>query len=389
MMMGKTRQGRFDDTVTYIRNYAACGLNQVLRNDIANMVIARIPRTNPAQIQAYNTLSDSMSVADNIGVGMAKGTQAERHQRRAIVLLWSALAATQPFPPSCNARIADGMNLAPGALAARLNETMRRAVVVASPAGAAHVFNMEFAANPLAFIQANRIFIHGGTAGEDLLTNPGAHSFANVLNFVFCYNTGNDRFEFHAVQAPQIHGQGHSFQTASVPALHWSDVPGRGPVPLPVALDHASFAGMLGINMTGAQWMVTTQFTGCSFCYSRHGGSFFAAHITPAGIAGKPILTGGVLAKQIMGNENHVAAGRLANFPGGGPAPALNVFGNGAGNVIPYGGGNGYYPPKTLGAGPGQMKWMSIFGRNHNGAWEIYTQSVDGADAIMEARRIV
>ena len=56
--------------------------------------------------------------------------------------------------------------------------------------------------------------------------------------------------------------------------------------------------------------------------------------------------------------------------------------------MVPYGGGNAFYPPKVQDAGPGEMKWMSIFGRL-NGAWEIYTQSVDGALVIMEARRIV
>ena len=114
----------------------------------------------------------------------------------------------------------------------------------------------------------------------------------------------------------------------------------------------------------------------------------YAAHISPAGDVNKPELTGQVLADQIMGNVANVGPGAFANIPAAAGAGApLNVFGNGAGNVHPHGGGNGFYPPKAQNAGPGEMKWMSIFGRL-NGGWEFYTQSIDGAGAIMEARRI-
>ena len=264
---------------------------------------------------------------------------------------------------------------------------MIKASVVSSAAGAAHVFNMEFSANPLAFITSRRLFIYGTPSGNEKVRNPAAASFENNLDFGFQYQANEDRFCFTRVPNVQ-NGSHHMISAVSVVALHWS-VPGRGAVPMPPPEAPSTFAGMLGIRFSGGPtWMLTTQFTGCSFCYREVGGMLCAAHISPAGDANKPNLTGQVLANQIMGNVANVGAGVFANIPAaagaGGP---LNVFGNGAGNVHPHGGGNGFYPPKTPNAGPGEMKWMSIFGRL-NGGWEFYTQSIDGAGAIMEARRI-
>ncbi len=395
--MGKNRATRFNDTVTFIRNYAACGLPGPIRHDIGTYVAAQFPRLTPAQQTAYDALSDEMSVKTSIPVKANRGTEAQREERRALVLLWRAMGATQANPPALDGRVAEAMSLAPGAIGAVLTETMIKAAVVASGAGASHVFNMELSANPLGFITTRRIFIGGSTTGADKLQDPAAASYENNLDFRFQYHAEKDYFQF-ARQALAQYGASHTIPSVSVPALHWSDVPGRGLVPVPAAPaapvagvvppPPPSFAGMLGIRFTGGPvWMFTTQFTGCSFCYKIGGGAFYAAHISPAGIAGKPVLSGQALANQIMGGVANVGGGDFANTPAGGAA--LNVFGNGAGNVVPFGGGNAFYPPKVQGASlPGEMKWMSLFGR-FTGAWELYTQSVDGSDAIMEARRIL
>jgi len=379
-MFPKSAKTRFRDTVAYIQNYAASGLPANIRNDIATMITTRYPRATALQRQVYDQLSESMSVKRHIGGGVAKGTSVEREQRRAIVLLWVAMGSTQPN------RLNQGMTLPPGGLAPALNEAMKTAAVVASNAGATHIFNTEFAVHTKAFIGRYRIIVLGTTQGKATFTNPLSASFQNVINFSFYFNGPDDRFELAPTPAPPLLGGSHTFAAVSVPALHWSEVPGRGNVPTPLAPATASFTGILGTELAGANWMVTTQFTGCAFCYANQGGNVYAAHISPAGVGGLPVLTGAVLAGQLMGNDPQVQAGRLANFPGG--AVPVNVFGNGVGNAAVVG-GNPFYPPKTPGAGAGQMKWMSIFGRVHAGQWKIYTQSVDGADAILEHRRIV
>jgi len=381
-------KARFTETVDYIRGYAACGLSLALRADIATYVAAKFPRLTPANIQAFDALATEMSVKGSLGAGVARGTEDQRQQRRALVLLWRAMGVTLPVPADVGPKVQLAMNLAPGALAAELDETMLKAAVAASGAGAAHVFNMHFVTNPLGFITTRRIFIYGTTQGVEKVMNPAAASFENNLPFHFQYQANFDRFCFARLADAQ-YGASHTVTAVSVVALHWSDVPGRGLVPLPTAAAPSSFAGMLAVRFSGGPTlMLTTQFTGCAFCFRSVGGTFHAAHISPSGDVNKPVLTGQVLANQIMGNVANVAAGAFANIPAGAGAGALNVFGNGAGNVHPFGGGNAFYPPKTPNAGPGQMKWMSIFGRL-NGAWELYTQSVDGAGAIMEARRIL
>ena len=331
-----------------------------------------------------------MSVKRQIGAGIATGTDTEREQRRAIVLLWTTMGATLPNPPDVDARANQGMTLAPAALPAALNDAMLKAAVVASNAGAGHIFNTQFAANPLAFIQQHRIFIHGSAAGKANFTNALAVIAQNVLNFHFVYNAAEDRFDFREVALPAINGGAHAFPTVSVPALHWSEVPGRGVIPqppVPPPPSAASFQGIRGTELAGAAWMVTTQFTGCSFCYATLGAHTYAAHLSPAiPGSGLPALTGAVMAGQLMNNDPQVQPGRFINFPGV-AVPVFNVFGNGVGNAAVLG-GNPFYPPKVDGAVGGQMKWMSIFGRHMGGAWEIYSQSIDGANAILESRRI-
>jgi hypothetical protein len=249
---------------------------------------------------------------------------------------------------------------------------------------------MEFAPNPLGFITNRRLMIRGSTTGQDLLTNPNAASYQNTVDFLFCYNPLEDRFEF-ATFTHSYHGGSHRVPAVNVPALHWTDVPRRGNTVLPTAnlQPQTGFAALLGIELAGASWMLTTQLTGCSFCYMAQGGTAYAAHVSPAGSQEKPIMSGNELAQQLMGNVNNVSGGTISNYPAGGARPAFQVFGNGAGNAVVYGGGHPFYPPKARFDTAGQMKMTSIFGRFHGGVWEFYTQSVDGVNVIMEHRRIL
>ena len=91
---------------------------------------------------------------------------------------------------------------------------------------------MEFSANPLAFITSRRLFIYGTPSGNEKVRNQAAASFENNLDVGFQYQANEDRFCFTRVPNVQ-NGSHHMISAVSVVALHWSDVPGRGAVPMP------------------------------------------------------------------------------------------------------------------------------------------------------------
>jgi len=373
-MFPKGDQARVNETLNFIRGYGA--IPALVRNDIALMVSAAYPRTTPLQQQAYHTLSLAMSV--KTGATVPPGNDQQRMMRRAIVLIWQAMSTKANDPAPVRARGVAAMGLGIGFLAAALDDAMLKAAVVASPAGAAHVFLNEFATHPQRFLRVHRIFARGSTAGRQRFEVAGG-PYTNVMNFSFYYEPGFDRFELAVIPLNAAVGPGYVFATVSVPAVHWSDVPG-------VAAQPGNFAGVLATELSGASYMVTTQFTGCSFCFKGAGQVMHAAHISPAGDVNKVnyVGAGTALANRIV---NH--GGAFANVGG---AAALNVFGNGAGNAVLPAGGNGFYPVKTAPAQAGFMKWMTVFGLRKNGVdWRIYTQSVDGVDAIMpgSVRRLI
>jgi hypothetical protein len=382
-VMPKFAKTRISETLEFIDGYAASGLDGTCRGHICNLIKTRFPRTTNAQKTAYDNLSASMSVKGAIAVKASRGNVPEREMRRAIVLIWSALAATQNEPDRVTPRINAGMTLATGALPAALTEAMRKASVVAHAYGAADFFNNVFAVNIGNFISTNRIFVHGSTQGANRYQAGYAGSYQNVLTFLFYYCAQFDRFEF-ATSVPPMHGASHSLQVCSVPALHWSDVPGRGATPVPLAAG-PTFAGTMGTELNGSDWMVTTQFTGCSFCYKVAGGTSYAAHLSPAGIAGKPVLSGNDLADQLMGNQANVVGGNFGNAAGPGQ---FHIFGNGNGNAGVLN-GHAYYPAKGVAGPGGTMKYMTIVGRRNGGNWELYTQSMSTLDTIMEHRRFL
>ena len=64
-------------------------------------------------------------------------------------------------------------------------------------------------------------------------------------------------------------------------AVHWNETnsslgPGGAH-----NIDWAILDDIRGIRLSGNHIMVTTQFTGCSFCMQRTGAELFCAHVTP------------------------------------------------------------------------------------------------------------
>ena len=117
--------------------------------------------------------------------------------------------------------------------------------------------------------------------------------------------------------------------------------------------------------------MVTTQFTGCSFCMAEDGGHMYCAHVSPAGIPGfTNNTTGNPLARRVM------ATGAFANA--GGAAP--RVYGRNVGS-----------PPNPdgydIGAGGGTDTYMTIVGFPGGATYNIYSQTTR-ENVISVARQI-
>ncbi len=362
-MSGKSDTTRINDTLTMIGQAAI--LTPQIRTAIVNLVNAQFPRLTPADLTAYAQLSADMSVKNQITAGVAKGSAAEREMRRAIVLLWAAMAKAQ-VQPTPTAKTQPAMSIGAGVLPAIFSEAMLKAAVIASPQGAQHMFN-ELSVHPVRFLTTNRIIIYGSSVGDDRFSSAPTGNYQNVQQFHFQYDVVQDRFMLRAAAEVQL-GASHPFTTVSVPAVHWSAVPGVGAAPY-------NFTGVLGCELTGASFMVTTQFTGCTFNWTNHGGTVRASHISPSG-GGPGTYPGGgnALAQRVMAN------GSMANAGGA----AVTAFGPGAGNA-PVAGGNPFYPDPVVNV----LRWVSIFGVVKGGAWRLYSQTIGGALQILEARRIM
>jgi hypothetical protein len=370
---------RIDDTLAHIQQGGTTGLPQNALTAVVNAIGLAYPRATPQDIAALTQLSHTeLSVKKNIAPHTAKGTPNERRDRRAIALLWMLI---DQYNVAARQR---AMTAAAHQVAAEFEAALVRAAVKTSNHGATHVFNMMFSANPLAFIQRYRLVLYGSAMHAAKFTNPNSADFTSELAHNFCYDVASDAFMItpHAAQNSGF----HQFQSVNVPALHWSDVPGRTNVATPTALQPATFANILGTDLDTATWMITTQLTGCSFCYFAQGATAYAAHILPAA-PGKTNLTGAVLAAQLIGPTANLPPAQLANFPGAPVVP--HVFGNGVGNLQPVSGGNMFYPAN--GVGPGTSRQVYIFGKRAGplASWEIYEQALDSNLAIVEARRLV
>lgn len=366
-MFGRDATDRIDDTLDYIKKQNAV-LDDIARTEIENLVKQQYPKTTPQEKQAFKSLSGNMSVAKHIGTGVPKGDEAQRHQRRAIFLLWTAIGKKTGSSLIGDPKAKAAMTMQPAALAKELQTTMIKAAAVASIPGVRVVFDY-LQNHTLDFFQDLRIVINGSKHGKDQFqagTGPhgGKGPFTNVFPFFFSYEITQDSFVI-TYTAPNT-TVSHSFRAISVPALQWNEVPGVGTV-----ATSANFGNILGTELTGASVMVTTQFTGCSFCYKTDDtGQLFAAHISP----GLQYVGGGsALADSIM------LTGQMPNAVGTG---TLNVFGSGSGNAnVPS--GESYYP-----AGKNR-KHMTIIGFDITGNWKMFTQSLVVPGTITEVRQII
>jgi hypothetical protein len=120
------------------------------------------------------------------------------------------------------------MTMPPTALDAALSDVMLKGAVVASPGGALEVMQT-LEAHPVQFLRRHRLQVNGTTNGSVRFSTQPNGNYQNVLTFNFQYSAGGlDQFVLGRDNIAN-YGAAHSFSTVSVPAVHWSQVPGAGP----------------------------------------------------------------------------------------------------------------------------------------------------------------
>ncbi len=345
---------------------------QTRLDDIVATVVARVPPQEQAAVGAFirakmaalsgGTRAGIQTYSDSLSMSSIKGTanEADRERRRALMVL---------EPLKANGRTAQAIRaLTTGDVILDLNEMIGR-VRLAADGGNGHglrlhaVFRTDLQGAPEAWLGQNRLLL-GNIANDDAA--------------YFNYKIGTDTYIVNRTP-PGDAPAAYRFDAVSVPAVLWYNVPGRTK-----QAAAGSFAGIAGTELTGgATAMVSTQFSGCAFCFKVVAGRIFAAHIMPndndPDDASGAVAGGSVgLARQLAGLAAPIVGGNFAA-----PCPAggtFYVYGRGFSNMPGHPGG---YP---MNAGPINA-YMNVFGNYRHGAWRIYSQYV--VDRVFTVTRLL
>ena len=356
--MIKGAQTRLDETIDYIVDRVPIGEQTVVRQFVEGKV-----RTFHGGVRAgIRGMSSPMSMS-----GLAeRGTADERKKRRSIMLM---IMAYITGPVAGAAKTMSVMELT-----ARFTEYIGVTRLLASQSEhgtGARILEKYNAliANPLDFLGTHIVHCFGA-----------GHSGAMQQSFFFEYTNGVGKYKFTAHVPGTARGCPRP-TVVNVPAVLWSAVPNRTNNPAA-----GTFADIQGTRLTGGTCMVTTQFSGCSFCFKDHGGSVYAAHISPddpnqhgAGLPAHGGFSSGTrLARQLAGLEGEVTGGDFAApAPGGGN---FMVYGAGYSNIVGHDTG---YPPNAGG------NYMTLIGTSHGGAWRFYSQHVNANGTIARVVQIL
>lgn len=362
-----TDSTRVNETIAFINNYTGSNNNvtPVQRQTAAQFCRQQYPKLKLLDFgpnkHEFHTLSSDMSVKQHASV--PAGSHADRAKRRAIFLIWASL---KKAAPTTGSPAQAAMTMATASLDAALAAAIKKVSVYATPGGATDVFH-EVLTNPLKFLAVHKVVVHGAVDGADKFTNLANPIHTNVLQFHFQYEVAFDRFLFHRPANPGVFGQAHICSAISVPGVPWTDVPNVGQAPY-------NFAQIVGCELTGANFMVTTQFSGCTFCWTDNG-ILRAAHIGPKKVDTKTNVQQ-VYPQGGIALATRIAAGGMANAGGA----ALHVFGSGFGNAPRIAGQAPFYPDVG-------RKYVSIIGSDIGG-WKFYMQVIDDSNQISDVRQI-
>jgi hypothetical protein len=324
--------------------------------EIINFLCNEVPGSERTAVRAFLTdarpfavaLSDEMSSQHVAHAGNAT----ERMRRRALLMLCGINNRTDneinqirglqglPLKNLLDARI---LTMRYAADQAKGTEGLLR-----------QLFNHRLFQNPAQFLAANALLIYGSNVDGVV---------DQIFEYVWKF------YQFKIIPPPSGQAHPYQFRTINVPAVPWDLVPNR--------TVGNTFAGIVGTELIGSQIMISTQFTGCSFCFKEVNGRLFAAHIMPDnGAAGGYAGGGPGLAQALAGLDPLIGAGDFANAPPGG---VFRVYGRGYSNIATRPGGYNYAGPPA---------YMTIIGFRKAGVWEIYSQEVNAAKAIGGPYRI-
>jgi hypothetical protein len=331
--MVKGAQKRLDATVDFIRKEP--NLRAEVRQVVADYCeyFMDIDRVGPVYTTKAHlkTFSESLSQRNN----PSAGEKPERHYRRAIHMMYQSLGD--------GAARAAVDTMAEAALVPAFKKLAKEIYLYWDKTGAACRAKLdELRTSPKQFLEENEIFINGHKKKE-------AGHVRGPAWFLMSYDPGRKRFVFEPMGGEQERADqpGYRFRAIHVPAVSHDDLS-----------EHRNFQELVPTELKDLDIMLTTQFSGCSFCVQRSGGKVYAAHISPDEARTKqdPIALAGAL-----GGTGGAAGGAFKGVGG----PGFTVYGRGAPDVA---GDAGY--AKAL-------KAMLIIGvRDKTGTWEVFSQHV-------------
>jgi hypothetical protein len=308
------------------------------RTAVGDYIRAELDRMGGGDVAA---LSKPMSMNDL----EERGTAEERKKRRALILM--------SYCKANNLTLEGVKHMAVGNLTGEYFASIGRLRLLANQEkGLGNLIRdkyNEMIANPDTFLRANMLFTVGSNTDGEM----DQFFFYEFKNGVAGYKISSS-LDPHPPRAYLV-------RVISVPGVVWRDVPNRGDQSA-----NGSFADVHGTELAGASLMVTTQFSGCSFCFKEVTATQrrFAAHIMPGlqHIQGSDIAGGGnELANQLAGDRAPAVTAGNFSAPGNG-AGDFRVFGSGYSNIPGHG------------AGYDSSQSLTIIGVLRLGAWSFYSQ---------------
>jgi hypothetical protein len=347
----KDTQVRIDETVAFILSKIPAPEQAVAKRFLENWI-----RRNYPQAEGLKAFSEALSTRSFSNVG----NKDERAARRALVILrGDMLNASSPLWMRATTTMAMPSGQVVPALMAMIPAFRLFAQQEENVNTLLRLEFDELRATPQAFLQDNIVVMQ---------SSPGVAGAGKAEDHRFYYDYSEQLFKFMPAggrTGTRVNGQGIVHKAINVPETFWFDVPGRGLNPVP-----GNFGRITATQLTGADMMVTSAFSGCSFCFKENAGATYAAHISPDGtqaMAGPSIGPAPALAMQLGGPAG------TGNFysPIGARAGALSVFGRGFSNLAGKAAG---YAVQSVPGVPLTQNSMYVMGVQINGAWRLIFQ---------------
>ena len=321
--MSKSWQLRLTETVTTVGT-ANTGTFDGDRSPIV-AALNRWKGDNPGRAMA---LSEKMSM--NKALNRPKSEPLRAYRRAMILLKCAIMLPTNP--DQWDAEVTQ-VNKAPDEHLPGLfgNDLSAARDKVGSSPNSVNPLIAKLEGNPLEFLEENVVTISGKKVSSDF---PYGVYMSKGGLYINPFDWDPNHIKIQGINVPAV-------LYASV-----KDSPG-------------AIIGTRSDDFADAAIMFTTQFTGCTYCFSVNGGSIVAAHIDPGGGVGRTSEFDGITVSKAMRED-----GGFANGNGG----EFKAYGRIDGNGFGY---------------PADIDQMTIVAaRAHDDNWHVYSQIVFGGKVI-------